>query len=103
MAVVHVGVLILILLFTLGLFTRVTSVLVWLAAVRYIHRTQQVLFGMDTMMNILLVLPDDREQRGGPVARPADRPLPGGAGEPAALRARSTRRRGRSWRTRRRR
>ena len=54
MALVHSGVLILILLFTLGLFTRVTSVLVWLATVSYIHRTQQVLFGMDTMMNILL-------------------------------------------------
>jgi hypothetical protein len=54
MALVHSGVLVLILLFTLGLFTRVTSVLVWLATVSYIHRTQQVLFGMDTMMNILL-------------------------------------------------
>ena len=54
MALVHTGVLILILLFTIGLFTRVTSVLVWLATVSYIHRTQQVLFGMDTMMNILL-------------------------------------------------
>jgi hypothetical protein len=54
MALIHLGVLILILLFTIGLFTRVTSVLVWLATVSYIHRTQQVLFGMDTMMNILL-------------------------------------------------
>jgi hypothetical protein len=54
MAVIHAGVLLLIALFTLGLFTRVTAVLVWLATVSYIHRTQQVLFGMDTMMNILL-------------------------------------------------
>ena len=54
MALIHTGVLILIFLFTIGLFTRVTSVLVWLATVSYIHRTQQVLFGMDTMMNILL-------------------------------------------------
>lgn len=54
MACIHAGVLLLIALFTLGLFTRVTSVLVWLATVSYIHRTQQVLFGMDTMMNILL-------------------------------------------------
>jgi hypothetical protein len=54
MTVVHVGILFVILLFTLGLFTRVTSVLTWLAVVGYIHRTQQVLFGMDTMMNILL-------------------------------------------------
>ena len=54
MACIHAGVLVLIALFTAGLFTRVTSVLVWLATVSYIHRTQQILFGMDTMMNILL-------------------------------------------------
>jgi len=54
MAVAHVVMLFIMLLFTLGVFTRVTSVLTWLAAVSYIHRTQQVLFGMDTMMNILL-------------------------------------------------
>jgi hypothetical protein len=41
-------------LFTIGFFTRVTSVLTWLATLFYMHRTQQVLFGMDTMMNILL-------------------------------------------------
>ncbi len=54
MAIVHVAVLFAIVLFTLGLFTRVTSVLVWVGVVMYIHRTQQVLFGMDTMMNVLL-------------------------------------------------
>lgn len=54
MALVHAGILLTMVLFTLGLFTRVTSVLVWVAVVGYIHRTQQVLFGMDTMMNILL-------------------------------------------------
>lgn len=55
MAIAHGAILFVMLLFTLGLFTRVTSVLTWLAAVSYIHRTQQVLFGMDTMMNILLL------------------------------------------------
>jgi hypothetical protein len=50
----HALVLIVIVLFTLGAFTRVTSVLVWLAALFYIHRSQQILFGMDTMMNVLL-------------------------------------------------
>jgi hypothetical protein len=55
MAVAHGVILFIILLFTLGLFTRVTAVLTWLAAVSYIHRTQQILFGMDTMMNILLL------------------------------------------------
>jgi hypothetical protein len=54
MAAAHAVALVIFLLFTLGVFTRVTSVLTWLAAVSYIHRTQQVLFGMDTMMNILL-------------------------------------------------
>jgi hypothetical protein len=51
---VHICALIVFLLFTLGVFTRVTSVLAWLTALQYIHRSQQILFGMDTMMNILL-------------------------------------------------
>ena len=55
MALVHGVILVIMVLFTVGFCTRVTSVLTWLAAVSYIHRTQQVLFGMDTMMNILLV------------------------------------------------
>jgi hypothetical protein len=54
MALIHSAVIVLLVMFTVGLFTRVTSVLVWIACVGYIHRTQQVLFGMDTMMNILL-------------------------------------------------
>jgi hypothetical protein len=54
MALIHTGILLVMVLFTLGVFTRVTSVLVWIAVVGYIHRTQQILFGMDTMMNILL-------------------------------------------------
>jgi hypothetical protein len=54
MAAVHGTVLVIILLFTLGVCTRVTGVLTWVAAVGYIHRTNQILFGMDTMMNILL-------------------------------------------------
>lgn len=54
MALIHAGVLVAIALFTIGLFTRVTSVLVWVATVGYLHRTQHILFGMDTMMNILL-------------------------------------------------
>lgn len=55
MAAIHFLILIIIALFTIGLFTRVTSVLTWLAVLSYIHRTNQVLFGMDTMMNILLI------------------------------------------------
>lgn len=55
MALVHCVVLVIIFLFTIGCFTRVTSVLTWLATVGYIHRSQQVLFGQDTMSNILLI------------------------------------------------
>ncbi len=54
MTAIHFGILAVMVLFTLGVFTRVTSVLTWLSALCYIHRSQQVLFGMDTMMSILL-------------------------------------------------
>lgn len=55
MAVAHAIAIAIMVLFTLGLWTRVTAVLTWFAAVNYIHRTQYVLFGMDTMSNILLI------------------------------------------------
>ncbi|MGL4421916.1 MAG: hypothetical protein ACRCZF_14715 [Gemmataceae bacterium] len=55
MAVIHGAILGIMLMFTLGICTRVTSVLTWFAAMSYIHRTQHVLFGMDTMMNLLLI------------------------------------------------
>lgn len=55
MAVAHAAVLAILFLFTVGCCTRVTSVLAWLAAVSYIHRTPTSLFGMDTMTNILLI------------------------------------------------
>lgn len=52
---VHIIVLVLIALFTVGFCTKVTGILVWLAALSYLHRTQQVLFGVDVMMNIALL------------------------------------------------
>lgn len=55
MRVAHAVILAVMVMFTLGLFTRVTSVLTWLAAASFIHRNPQVLFGQDTMMNILLI------------------------------------------------
>jgi hypothetical protein len=55
MAVAHTVILVIMLLFTIGFCTRITSVLTWLAALCYIQRAQTTLFGMDTMMNILLV------------------------------------------------
>jgi hypothetical protein len=41
-------------LFLLGLWTRVVSVLTWAIALGYCHRASPALFGMDTMMAILL-------------------------------------------------
>ena len=46
--------LLVILLFTIGFQTRVTSVLTWFAALAYLHRNPLVLFGQDTMMNLCL-------------------------------------------------
>ena len=55
MIAVHIVILLIMLMFTLGLFTRITAILTWLCAASYLHRNQQVLFGQDTMMNILLI------------------------------------------------
>lgn len=46
--------LIVILLFTLGMYTRVTSVATWLVGLSYINRAQPYLFGQDTMMTLCL-------------------------------------------------
>jgi len=51
----HLGVLVVMFLFTIGFCTRVTSALTWLAALSYIQRSPVTLFGMDTMMNIALL------------------------------------------------
>jgi Vitamin K-dependent gamma-carboxylase len=53
--VIHVSALAVMLLFTLGLWTRVTSVLTWMAAMCYLHRLSTSLFGMDTMLIIVLM------------------------------------------------
>jgi hypothetical protein len=42
-------------MFTLGLFTRVSGVISWIAALSYVHRAGYVLFGMDVMMNICMI------------------------------------------------
>jgi hypothetical protein len=55
MAAVHALGLFVMALFTAGVFTRVTGVLTWIAVVGYLHRSNQILFGMDTMMNVLLI------------------------------------------------
>jgi hypothetical protein len=52
--VIHSGIMLVAALFTLGLWTRVTSVLTWIGSLMYLHRMMQpgMLFGMDTMTNI---------------------------------------------------
>jgi hypothetical protein len=52
---VHAGVMLATLLFTLGFATRITSVLTWAAGVMYINRASTTLFGMDTMTNLGLL------------------------------------------------
>lgn len=62
--VVHTGFLVVILLFTVGLFTRVTAVLAWIATLSYIQRATTSLFGMDTIATIfctyMMLAPCDR-------------------------------------------
>lgn len=53
--VIHIGVLVIMLLFTLGLWTRVTSALTWICALMYIQRLPGMLFGLDTMTNLGLL------------------------------------------------
>jgi hypothetical protein len=54
--VIHIAILVSMLLFTLGLWTRVTSVLTWLGSLMYIQRLQNgMLFGLDTMTNLGLL------------------------------------------------
>lgn len=55
MAIVHGLIIFVGILFTLGCGTRFTSGLLWFGSLCYIHRSQAILFGVDTMMNILLL------------------------------------------------
>ena len=51
----HIGFLLVMLLFTVGFCTRLTAVLTWVAIISYIQRTPTTLFGMDTIMNVLMI------------------------------------------------
>ena len=55
MNVIHGLIVVVAFLFTIGLCTRLTSVLTWMASLWYIHRNPVLLFGVDTMMVILLL------------------------------------------------
>jgi hypothetical protein len=54
MVVVHCCILAAMVMFTIGLATRITSVLTFLGALSYINRAPMALFGMDAMMMIAL-------------------------------------------------
>ncbi len=55
MLVLHYAMLVVVGLFTLGVGTRVTSVLAWVTALSYVHRATLATFGMDTMLALLLL------------------------------------------------
>jgi hypothetical protein len=55
MNVVHSAIVLCSFLFLIGWYTRITSVLTWFGALCYIHRDTAVMFGADTMMNVLLL------------------------------------------------
>ncbi len=55
MVLVHGLAVLIALLFTLGIGTRVASVLAWVAALSYAHRNPPSLFGQDTILAILLL------------------------------------------------
>src|SRR5262245_26994440 len=55
MAVTHGLIILATLMFTAGFCTRVTAVVVWVASVSYVNRATTTFFGMDTMMNLLLI------------------------------------------------
>jgi hypothetical protein len=55
MVVVHVGILVCMLLFALGLWTPVTGMVTWLGMLSYVNRATTTFFGMDTIMNVLVL------------------------------------------------
>jgi hypothetical protein len=55
MAVLHTLVVVSAFLMTIGFCTRLTSALTWFGTLSYIHRNNTMLFGVDTMITILLL------------------------------------------------
>ena len=58
------------LLFTVGLCTRVTSILSLLVVISFAHRVPQATFGLDQINAMLTLVPGHRSERAGPLARP---------------------------------
>ena len=52
---IHLSILVVIFLFTIGYQTRITSVLAWLGGLAYMQRCSSMLFGMDTMTNLVMI------------------------------------------------
>jgi hypothetical protein len=52
---VHVGFLLATALFALGLWTRLTGLIAWVAAMSYVQRANSTVFGVDTMLMIVLL------------------------------------------------
>jgi hypothetical protein len=55
MVAIHVGILVGMLLFALGLWTPVTGIVTWLGMLSYVNRAMTTFFGMDTIMNVLVL------------------------------------------------
>ena len=55
MAVLHTLIVVSAFLMTIGFCTRITSALTWFGSLSYIHRNPTMLFGVDTMITILLL------------------------------------------------
>jgi hypothetical protein len=55
MTVIHVGILACMLLFALGLWTPATGLVTWLGMLSYVNRASTTFFGMDTIMNVLVM------------------------------------------------
>jgi hypothetical protein len=55
MMVAHVAILLAMFLFAIGFCTRVTGVLTWAGMLSYIQRGPSTLFGMDTIMNVVVI------------------------------------------------
>ncbi len=53
--IVHIGCCIIIFMFFIGLFTRMTSVLSWVIAVSYAHRAMLANFGLDQVLTMLVM------------------------------------------------
>jgi hypothetical protein len=54
-AVIHIGILLCMLLFALGLWTPGTGLVTWLGMLSYVNRGTTTFFGMDTIMNVLVL------------------------------------------------